>query len=134
MSRLALLAALLAWAAPAAKGKVAPMQGSYCAVSEPGHRVVESAAAWKKIWQELGRPAPPADFAKQFAVAVFAGERPSGGWGIVFEEPAAEGQALVVRYRVTPPKGMATMAFTQPYAVRMFDRRAGLTPRAEATQ
>jgi hypothetical protein len=95
-------------------------KGQNCPVETPGHRLIESPAAWTALWKDLGKPAPAQEFAKSFAVAVFAGRKPTGGWSIAFDEPKPEKDALVVRYAVKKPKGMATMALTAPYAVRTF--------------
>lgn len=97
-------------------------EGSYCKVATPGHRVVESEAQWAALWKEIGSKPPRADFSKSFAVGVFAGTRHSGGFAIRFDEPRDAGDALIISYRVVGPKGMATMALTQPYAVRLFPK------------
>ena len=129
MSRLAL--ALLLAAAPAAAmprkprmDKSMETEGAYCGITTPGHRVIETPEQWKQLWKDLGKPAPPVDFSKHVAVAAFAGLRNSGGYGIVFEPAEIKDDMLVVRYSVTYPKGMAIMALTQPYAVKIFPRSA----------
>lgn len=68
------------------------------------------------------KPAKPGaiiDFDQEMIVAVFAGEKPTGGYRIdipAIEEDRAR-QQFTVRYRETrPPAGaMATQALTQPY-------------------
>lgn len=139
MSRLSwallLLIPLAGGAAAKARKALAhrPMEneGSYSKVTQPGHEVVQTPEQWRALWDKLGKAAPSADLSKNFAVAVFAGTRNSGGYGIVFDAPVKEQDALVVRYKVTKPKGMATMALTQPYAVRLFPRQSGLPVRVE---
>lgn len=98
------------------------MKGQQSQVTIPGHRLVRTGSEWKKLWKELGKPAPKQDFKKEFAVAVFAGTRPTGGFAIVVDEPKEEGGALVVRYAILKPKGMATMALTSPYVVKVFPK------------
>ena len=131
MSRL--LAVLAASALAAAPKGGAPMEwkGSFCPVEKASHRVVETSAAWEALWKELGKPSPAADLKKHFAVAVFLGSRPTGGYSAVFEEAADEKGQTVVRYSVRGPQGMAIQAFTQPYAVRLYPR-TGKPARAEA--
>lgn len=97
-------------------------EGSYCKVSQPGHRVVETPQQWAQLWKDIGKKAPPVDLTKQIAVAVFAGLRNTGGYAIVFEAPKLEGDIVTVRYKIDKPKGMAIMALTQPYAIKMFPR------------
>ena len=109
-------------------------EGSYSRVSRPGHEVIETPQQWQELWKKLGKKAPSADLANNFAVAVFAGTRNSGGYGIVFDAPVEEKGVLVVRYKVTRPKGMATMALTTPYAVKLFPRHGKLPVRAEGRE
>jgi len=77
------------------------------------------------LWLMVGQDAPALDFKKYFAVAVFAGERPSGGWTVEFLEPVPKGMDLVVRYRIKEPTGFSTQALTQPWKVRAFPRVRG---------
>jgi hypothetical protein len=135
----ALLLLLLAGAAAAMPRKPRvdrsmETEGSYCRVTQPGHEVVSTPAEWDALWKKIGKKPPSADLVNDFAVAVFAGTRNSGGYGIVFDPPVEEKGALVIRYAVTRPKGMATMALTQPYAVRLFPRRGKLPVRVEGRE
>jgi hypothetical protein len=90
-----------------------------------GHMPIDDEATWKAVWRELGQDAPPLDFSKYVAVAVFVGERPTGGFTAVFDEPAAKGDDLLVRYTIPAPTGFTTQAFTQPWKVRAFPRPKG---------
>ena len=141
MNRLAAAALLLplaGWAAAMPRkprvDRSMETEGSYCKVSQPGHEVVQTPAQWQALWHKIGKKTPSADLANNFAVAVFAGTRNSGGYGIVFDAPVEEKGALVIRYKVTRPKGMATMALTEPYAVRLFSRHGELPIRVEGRE
>lgn len=112
-------------AAPGKEERVMHWTGAFCGVEEPSHRLVETRAQWKALWKALGKAAPEADLEAHFAVAVFLGARPTGGFSVRFEEPRRSGKRLVVAYRVVPPSGMAFQALTQPYAVRLFPRSPG---------
>src|SRR5579884_1708952 len=98
--------------------------GQHSKLDAPGSRVVTDAAQWRALWEDIGRPAPAADFSKDFAVAAFAGTRNTGGYKIVFDAPVEENGAHVIRYAVVKPgKGMmVTMSLTQPYAVKLFPK------------
>ncbi len=126
-----LAALLLAGTAQAKKsGSVAvpkPMEwkGQYGGPIDAGNEVVTSAGAWSRLWLRLGSDAPALDFKKYFAVAVFAGERSTGGWTIEFLEPALKGPDLTVRYRIKEPSGFATQAIAQPWKVRAVARVKG---------
>lgn len=121
-----LLAAALVAAAKENK-PVEPMEwkGQFCAVSAAEHVVVETPKDWEKLWKDIGKPAPQADFSKHFAVAVFLGHRRTGGYSVRWEEPKAEKGTLTVRYAVAPPEGMAMQALTQPWDVRLFNKAKG---------
>lgn len=97
-------------------------EGQYGRIDEPGYRIIATQEQWSALWKELHKPVPAADFKTRFAVAAFAGSRNSGGYKVVFDAPVEEGGALVIRYAVQRPKGMATMAFSQPYAIQFFPK------------
>jgi hypothetical protein len=90
-----------------------------------GHQVVSDERGWKRVWRELGQDAPELDLEKFSAVAVYVGQRPTGGYTAVFDEPVAQGDDLLVRYRIPKPAGFVTQAFTQPWKVRAFARPKG---------
>ncbi|MBI5631715.1 MAG: protease complex subunit PrcB family protein [Elusimicrobia bacterium] len=96
--------------------------GGYCEVSKPGERIVKTQEEWERLWKELGRPAPPADFSRQFAVAVFLGLKNTGGYGIRFLEPVSRPGETAIRYKVESPQGLATQSLTQPYAVKLLPK------------
>lgn len=90
-----------------------------------GEIVATSAEEWRDKWIASGATANPpevteVDFETEVAVAIFAGERPSGGWKI---DPAVEvkrqGTFAAVSYTVVGPgKGCSTsQALTSPYLV-----------------
>jgi len=96
-----------------------PMEwtGSFSPFENPEHVVVKTDAEWSALWKKIGKPAPAADFKRYFAVAVFMGTKPTGGYSLVWE-PAPG----VIRYRVKKPSGMAIEALTQPYAIKLFEK------------
>lgn len=103
----------------------AEWKGHSCAVPEPGHRVVADADAWTALWKDaFGREAPEVDFARFVAVAAFAGSRNSGGWSVELLPPTTGPKGVVVPYRVKGPGpgAFVTMAFTAPYAIRLYNR------------
>lgn len=98
-------------------------QGTASGIREPKFVVIRHEQEWKALWAaHTGPVTPPAplpavDFATEMIVAVFAGERPSGGQGIVVETIEAEKRrgTLVVVYRQTPPGAASSQALTQPF-------------------
>ncbi len=100
--------------------------GAFCPVGERKTVEVTSAEQWTELWTKtLGQAeVPKADFGRQFAVAVFVGSVPTGGYGVEFLEPVVEGGRATVRYKIVKPDsgGFAIQAFTQPYAVRLYNK------------
>ena len=127
MIKLALATLLLAATAHASKKAEKPMEwkGQYGGPIDAGTEVAADAAAWTRLWLMVGQDAPVLDFNKYFAVAVFAGERPTGGYTVEFLDPVPKGADLTVRYRIKPPSDFATQAIAQPWKVRAFARVRG---------
>ena len=110
-----------------AKKAEKPMEwrGQYGGPIDPGTEVAADANAWMRLWLQVGQDAPKLDFKKYFAVAVFAGERPTGGYTVEFLEPLIKGSDVTVRYRVNAPTGFSTQAIAQPWRIRAFARVPG---------
>jgi hypothetical protein len=98
--------------------------GTFCGETAGSQRIIQSAPEWRALWtRSIGKPAPPApDFKSQFAIAVFLGQRNSGGYSVAWLAPEISGQVTVVPFREVLPRGMTIMALTQPYAVKVFSR------------
>lgn len=108
-------------------------------------------AGWKKLWETLqkahpimdlnGKPVPdpkkvtpPApDFSRYVAVAVFAGECPSGGWTIGLQSELRDDDLWVLyRTRGPGPEALSTQALTYPWVVRLYPRPKGRVTLTEA--
>jgi hypothetical protein len=118
---------------PAAQpGKVAVRvidKGTQSNVDTARQAVARTEAEWQALWKshEFDRPAPRVDFAKEMVVAVFAGSRPTAGFGVEIVGAEVRDGALVVSYRETKPAGDAITAqvLTSPYAFAAVEKRAG---------
>lgn len=117
-----LLSALLVWPAGAtmSQAKIMEWKGAFCKQAEPAVIVAKTPRDWAKIWDKVGKPAPAADFKTQVGVAVFAGQRPTGGYSISWQQ-----EGSMIRYKIIKPKGMAMQVITQPYAVKLFTASGG---------
>lgn len=105
----------------------APAQwhGQHSRVTTATHRLLRDEPAWAAFWVDVGQPAPRApQWSREMAVAVFLGERRTGGYALRIEHAAPEDGRLVVTCREsTPPPGtMVTQALTQPWAVTVIPR------------
>lgn len=112
------------------KEKTAPMSslewtGQYGGPGEPGFEVVSNSAGWTALWRKFGKDAPELDLEKNVAVAVFVGEKPTGGFTVEFLEPQTQSGVFLVRAVVKTPTGFTTQAFSQPWKIRSFPRPEG---------
>lgn len=111
----------------AAPAELVQWSGAQSSVTTATQRVIRDEAAWNAFWPEVRHAAPRAfDPAREMAVAVFLGERRTGGYAvrIVSAEPR-DGQ-LVVTYQESPPPAgsMVTQALTYPWALAVLPRSA----------
>lgn len=97
--------------------------GPFSSVAQPRTEVVTDEKSWERLWKELGAPeAPVADLQVHYAVAVFLGERNTGGYGVRLLDPIVREGKTVVRYRENKPRGIVIQAITYPYAVRLYPK------------
>ena len=76
-------------------------------VKTAGTRVVGDQADFEQLWKDhSGSSAilPEVDFSKQTVLAVFAGQKPTGGYSIKISSVRLDGKELVVSYHVTSPE------------------------------
>ncbi|MFA5140809.1 MAG: protease complex subunit PrcB family protein [Elusimicrobiota bacterium] len=127
-----LIAAFLTFSVPVGAEEWSRLAGPLSGVRETRAVVVTDPAAWQRLWKEHAKPfgdsqpVPEVDFKKEMVVAVFLGERPTGGYSVAVEflpSPAARGE-LLVRYKENKPSGGAELpsVMTQPFEFRKVPR------------
>jgi len=124
-------AQLLAQRAPQEGAALEPerlSQGAWAGLYSGGNegaRTILDPETWESLWRELSRdPAPKVDFKGQQVVAVFLGQRPSGGYSIEIVR-VLPGEAYVsVEYRErTPPPGRTPPeGATSPFALKLIPK------------
>ena len=84
------------------------------------------------LWKEHGslRPPPSVDFSKEIVVAVFMGQRSTGGYSteIVGYRSASPGlKDVIVEYRETAPSrdAIAAQVLTSPYHIAVIPKQTG---------
>jgi len=103
-------------------------KGIYSGVKEPLQITIREQAEWKSLWQRHTSikgnppPAPAIDFGDQIVVAVFLGEKPTGGYQISFISAERINGVLTVSFseKEPPPGAITTQAFTQPFHIVRF--------------
>ncbi len=99
------------------------LQGAVSGVETDGLLVCRDSEGWQRFWAEHTRlqlptpPAPPVDFAEQCVLAVFCGERPSGGYSVEIDGVERMGDGLRVYAReLQPEEGTAQVSMmTMPF-------------------
>jgi len=113
------------WLVPAVAGAspepfVSIQRGTQSAIIEPREVVLESDTEWRALWARhvaSAIPPPPADFAREIVVGVFAGQQPTAGYQVEIVSVDREPAEMVVRYRIEGPPSDALVAqtLTQPF-------------------
>jgi len=103
------------------------IKGVSSGIKDARKRLILTEADWRGLWKEhmsIRRPVPAlpeVDFAQYALIAVFVGERNSGGYQVeIIKIKESDGQYHVYYQETAPSKGkgrMVTMALTQPYHI-----------------
>lgn len=80
--------------------------------------IITGQPEFRHFWNLFDQgPAPSLDFTRESAIAVFLGERPTGGYSIHVDAVTRRGDELLVEVvlQAPGPECITTQAFTQPY-------------------
>ena len=132
-SVLLLLASCTACAAAAPVPFSTLAKGLASGVAQPTQIVVRTQDDWGGLWSRHMRtqtappPPPPVDFSRDMVVALFMGERPTGGYAIEVTRIERTDSGLSVHYRTTrpDPAAMQAQALTQPFHLVALPRTDG---------
>jgi PrcB C-terminal len=110
-------------------------KGYRSGVREPLQTVARNQAEWDSVWKrhsvETNPPPPPfIDFKNQIVVALFLGEKPTGGYDVEIIRAEQSDGALVLHYREKSPLpgSIAIQAMTQPFHIIQIVRDDTLKP------
>lgn len=121
--RVALLAVLILFSCNSAKtSKTITYQvltdSAYMGKKKESFEVIDNPEDLKKLYAIIeDKLVPDVDFASNRVVALFMGEKNTGGYAIGIDEVKQEGNKVIVKVKKTYPEGNVTMAFTQPYLI-----------------
>jgi hypothetical protein len=100
--------------------------------AEKAERLVVGAEAdWQKIWAKANGnispmpKLPQVDFKKEMVLAVFMGQKPSGGFAVTITKVVPTDKGLNVHVRETAPDGIATAVITSPWHLAVVPRTEG---------
>lgn len=98
-------------------------RGSHSGITAQEATLITTFAEWEALWRRHASPfdpppsPPPVDFSKSSVIALFAGERPTGGYSLRITEAELQGESLrVSALELRPTPGtLVTQSLTQPY-------------------
>lgn len=119
------IAQLLKTAGAIEKYDAMEWSGQYSHQKSHSESVITNGFKWKKLWNRLfsEMSMPEIDFNKYVVVCVFVGARPTGGYSIEFGQPYLKNSKMIIPYKEHKPQGIVTQAFTQPYKIKVFERK-----------
>lgn len=117
-------------------------RGTYSGITSQEAVLITNLAQWDELWRRHANrfdppPArPPVDFDRFSVIALFLGERPTGGYAVTVTQVRAEGERLIITAQEhrPGPEAIVTQALTQPYhmvAIPKVSQNARLTLRWE---
>ena len=100
-------------------------KGYHCGYTKAARLIVKTEDRWKEVWGKVHRlrlpqqELPKIDFQKEMVIAVFMGERKSGGYEIEIREIIKTEKEIVVEVeeKEPSPESFQSMAITQPYHI-----------------
>ena len=104
--------------------------GDGSGIVSPRQTIVRDAVEWRALWAAHAGPeavSPPVDFSTRIVAAVFAGERPSPGYGIAITGTRPKGGTLelVVEERRPAAGAMAAQMIVTPFHIVSMPRHDG---------
>lgn len=94
--------------------------------AEPGFAVAVNEAEMTALWQGLVQPRerPEVDFAREWVLAAFMGEKPTGGFRVTIDQVERRGEEIraQISEREPGPDDFVTMVFTYPGQVVAVER------------
>ena len=91
---------------------------AYQGKKQQSYEVIDNKNDLKELYRIIkDDKIPDVDFSKSRIVVLFMGEKNTGGYTIGIDEIKTEKDKVIIKVKKTAPKGMATMAFSQPYMI-----------------
>ncbi len=106
-------------------------RGTHSGITEKINYVIKNEDNWSKLWVNIHSgvlieppPLPEIDFRNYSVIAVFMGEKPTGGYRIDINKIVDQEDKLVVYIKEYTPKPdtMVTQVLTQPYHIVQVER------------
>lgn len=100
-------------------------QDAYNGRELESHTIITNKEELDALYRELNIEfARPIDFTKENVIALFMGQRSSGGYGVGIQKVIEKKDKVIVRRNYTEPDGVATAVMTAPYCVAVIPKAA----------
>jgi hypothetical protein len=108
-------------------------QGTYSGKKDSVAQVITNKKDWEQLWKQHVSvlvpqpPAPDMDFDTNVVAVIFAGEKNTGGYGVVIKSVSAEADDVVLKYRFTEPQpnSFTLQVISQPFAMVRIEKPKG---------
>lgn len=93
-------------------------ESAYQGREEKSFEVIKDNASLLKLYQGINdAKVPKVDFSKSRIVALFLGQRNSGGYSINVKNIEEKGDKIIITTQEIAPDGMAIMSITNPFTI-----------------
>ncbi|MGQ9630068.1 MAG: protease complex subunit PrcB family protein [bacterium] len=100
-------------------------KGFQSGYTEAANLVIKDEEEWKAIWEKVATPTlpkpeiPKVDFEKNMLIAVFMGQKSTGGYSVEVVGVEYRSDEVVVHIKETSPKpgAIVTQSLTQPFFI-----------------
>ncbi len=98
-------------------------QEEYGGLDEAANYIISSLKDMALMYRDLGLTEMPAiNFKEKTIVAVFMGQKNSGGYSIGIESVTIKDNTAIVQVNETVPEGMAATVMTNPYCIAVIPK------------
>jgi hypothetical protein len=101
------------------------MSGQMSGIRRYRTAIVRDPRAFVSLWAQHGQGRRPlVDFTRYSVAAVFAGEKPTGGYRVKYSRTRKTGRLAIVEFELESPSPdmMVTQAITYPWAIRILPK------------
>lgn len=107
---------------------------SHGGFNEEQYLVIKTIEDLKKVYTQInlfrkpGLPLPPVNFDNECIIALFMGQKKSGGYQIQIDSiKIKKDDSIEISVKETTPQGIASMAITQPFSIYLIQSKVEIT-------
>jgi hypothetical protein len=109
-------------------------QGTYSGKKDADAEIIDNQDKWAQLWKQHVSvlvpqpPVPEIDFTSNVVAVIFAGEKNTGGYAVVIKDVTADGDDVMVNYRLTEPQpnSFTLQVISQPYVMLRIAKPKGV--------